>query len=294
MPITYHSGDIFWQYNQDDNTNRIYYYPPHGDGSYYTPYAWIDGCVRGGYTYSSWWALTNPRVELGAPLDITLEGTYDIDAKTGNLHISIYAEEAITLQSLKLRVALTEDSIYYSAPNGTMYHNYTLRDMIPNAAGEAISISQGQTLEFDKAFALGNTPVPHFCRLVVWVQTDSENLEILQGAAIDIEELDDGTGIDDKVELPRKFSLAQNYPNPFNAGTLIGYDLKVDSHVELCIYDILGKKIATLVNNEQFAGEKQITWNGFDDEGRSVASGVYFYKLSADGISETRQMMLVK
>ncbi len=271
----------------------MFYYPPHTDGNYYTPYAWIDGCVRGGYSYNSWWTLTQPRTVIESPLQITLNGEYDPSDSTGNLHITIYAEDPIAFEDLKLRVALTEDSIYYNAPNGTLWHNYTLRDMIPNANGESIMINQGQTLEFDRAFDCTSPLDPHFCRLVVWVQADGTAREILQGAAVMVEDLET-TSIDEPVELPHDFNLSQNYPNPFNAGTIINYVLERDSRVEISVYDILGQEIVTLIDEEKSAGQHQATWSGIDSDGKSVASGVYFYKLTADGVSESKQMMLVK
>lgn len=272
----------------------MFYYPPHTDGNYYTPYAWIDGIVRGGYSYNSWWTLTSTRIDLESPLIISLEGTYTPAQYTGNLSITIYAEDVITFSGLKLRVALTEDSIYYSGPNGTLYHNYTLRDMIPDATGTSITISQGETLEFDREFACESPLDPDYCRLVVWVQADNSGREILQGAAIMVDELDQITSVDEPTKLPREFSLTQNYPNPFNAGTQISYNLEKNSRVDLSVYDILGQKIATLVNAEQSTGTHQVTWNGTDEGGHEVASGVYFYKLNADGVSETKRMMLVK
>lgn len=91
------------------------------------------------------------------------------------------------------------------------------------------------------------------------------------------------------------YELAQNYPNPFNPSTVIRYQLPMTSDVKLEIFDILGKKVATLVSGRQEAGTYAYSWNA----GSSVASGIYFYRLQAgaNGASsfvETKKMMLVK
>jgi hypothetical protein len=97
-------------------------------------------------------------------------------------------------------------------------------------------------------------------------------------------------GVDDPPgELPQNLSLSQNHPNPFNPNTTISYNLPKTSHVSLEIYDILGRKVTTLINEEQSAGPHQAVWNAND-----VASGLYFYRLQAGEHSETRKMLLLR
>ncbi len=93
----------------------------------------------------------------------------------------------------------------------------------------------------------------------------------------------------DLTDLPSEFALLSNYPNPFNAQTVVEYQLPVSSSVKLEVYNILGSKVATLVNGEQEAGYRSVTWDASE-----VSSGVYFYKLTAGHYSETKRMMLVK
>jgi N-acetylneuraminic acid mutarotase len=88
---------------------------------------------------------------------------------------------------------------------------------------------------------------------------------------------------------PKTFLLEQNYPNPFNPSTTIRYQLPVASEVKLEVYDVLGKKVATLVSERQAAGYYQYVWNA-----NGLTSGVYFYRLQAGGFVETKKMMLVK
>jgi hypothetical protein len=104
-----------------------------------------------------------------------------------------------------------------------------------------------------------------------------------------------GTGsISEELLLPESFTLHQNYPNPFNPTTTISYDLPEQSQVTLGIYDLLGKRIKTLVNQSQDAGNKTTFWDGTDNLGRQVSAGVYLYQIQAGEFTQTRKMLLLK
>jgi hypothetical protein len=90
-------------------------------------------------------------------------------------------------------------------------------------------------------------------------------------------------------EIPKKFDLMQNYPNPFNPTTTIAYQLTKSGHVQLTIYDLLGKEIQTLVNKVQNQGKYQILF----DAGNLV-SGVYLYRLQIEGAVVTKKMIVMK
>ena len=105
------------------------------------------------------------------------------------------------------------------------------------------------------------------------------------------------TAVEDEDEItqrPSEFELHQNYPNPFNPGTQIEYTLKKTGHVTLHIYNVLGEKVKTLLDQDQPAGFYQINWDGKNDNGKPVSSGIYLYKLEVNGFSEARKMLLLK
>ncbi len=103
------------------------------------------------------------------------------------------------------------------------------------------------------------------------------------------------TGVNEtNDQLPRDFNLAQNYPNPFNPSTTIGFDLPSRSKVVLDIYDVLGRRIKTLVDGEFAAGSYDIEWDGKTSAGAPVASGVYFYRIEAGDYASSRKMLLLK
>ncbi len=103
------------------------------------------------------------------------------------------------------------------------------------------------------------------------------------------------TGVDDLGgTLPSAFSLEQNFPNPFNPTTSVEFNLPKAGYVTLSIYNILGQKVTDLVNTALSAGNKRVDWDGTDQSGRTVESGVYFYRLTSDEFTMTRKMMLLK
>lgn len=93
---------------------------------------------------------------------------------------------------------------------------------------------------------------------------------------------------------PREFTLEDNYPNPFNPHTRIAYFLPRACQVKLEVFNVLGQKIRTLVNEDQSAGNREVSWDGRNQAGEEVASGVYFYKLQAEEFTETKKMVLIR
>ena len=88
---------------------------------------------------------------------------------------------------------------------------------------------------------------------------------------------------------PFEFSLSQNYPNPFNPSTVINYSVSKDGFVSLKVYNNTGEEVAVLINGYRSAGTYNVEFNAVN-----LASGIYFYRLDASGLSSTRKMILVK
>ncbi len=101
-------------------------------------------------------------------------------------------------------------------------------------------------------------------------------------------------GVEPTVALPAELRLGQNYPNPFNPVTSIQYELPLGSFINFAIYDLLGNRIITLVNEYQAAGVQTVKWNARDRYGRPVSAGVYLYQLKGENFSESRKMILLK
>jgi len=94
--------------------------------------------------------------------------------------------------------------------------------------------------------------------------------------------------------LPHSYLLKQNYPNPFNPETRIEYNLKKDGWVKLEVFNILGQKIFTLVDQHEQKGNHFVTWNGTDQEGKPLPSGIYFYQITTDNFQKANKMILLK
>lgn len=96
------------------------------------------------------------------------------------------------------------------------------------------------------------------------------------------------------TKLPNRFMLEQNYPNPFNQVTTIEYNVPSSAQVTIEIFNMLGQKVRTLVNENKSAGTYRIEWNGNDETGQSASTGVYLYRFSAGDIVQTKKMLLLK
>jgi hypothetical protein len=99
--------------------------------------------------------------------------------------------------------------------------------------------------------------------------------------------------VEDEV-IPDVFALHQNYPNPFNPVTTLRYDLPEQSHVEIMIYDIMGREVRTLVNSHQNAGFKSVIWDARNDIGKPMSAGMYLYRISAGDFHRVKKMILLK
>jgi hypothetical protein len=102
--------------------------------------------------------------------------------------------------------------------------------------------------------------------------------------------VEEQTGLTENVDnIPVQYSLSLNFPNPFNSATTISYDLSRPGHVALEIYNILGRRVTTLVNQDQPAGHHRITWDAGE-----MPSGFYFYRIKSRDYSEKKRMLLLK
>ncbi|MFZ2325184.1 MAG: T9SS type A sorting domain-containing protein, partial [Ignavibacteriaceae bacterium] len=171
-------------------------------------------------------------------------------AKLNNVYIALYNEDNIS-------EAITT---FNEVMKNTELSNPTELSLVHNAI-ESYGITYGEEIS-----AL--SPLPNY---------ESSN-----------EEMGKQDGIDES-EIPDKYALDQNYPNPFNPSTTIKYQLPQDGFVTLKIYDILGKEIIALINEEKPAGKYEVNFNA-----SQLASGVYIYKLQSGSFTASKKLMLLK
>jgi hypothetical protein len=257
----------------------------------YSPHMFFDGNVDGGYSSGQWQGMILTEQDLDAPITIHLGGVFYPDSLAGYLYSTIFTEINPGLNNLYIRVALIENNIVRTAPNGTRNHHQVLRDMIPSTGGRGITLVEGTTVEDTLRFTVPSPLVVNNCELVVFVQSN-QNRHVLQAAKVSVPELIPD-GIDDETPVPGGFALAQNYPNPFNAQTEISFTT-AGGKTKLDIYDITGAKIATVLDASLAPGAYSIIWDGKNSMGQTVSSGTYLYRLSDDANIQTKRMTLIK
>lgn len=180
---------------------------------------------------------------------------------------------------------------------------------VSNATGETWSVYR--TLFAGSAFSAQNGFVLHFGLAdadtiehmrITWPNGETTNIEsglkLNSSVVVQVDgQLDVVTGHDsrlDPVTEPLNFSLEQAYPNPFQSSTTIAYTLAKREQVTIEVYDLLGRHITTLVDEMQGAGSKKVDWRGTDQFGKTVANGVYFYKMTSGNFVLSHKVVLVK
>ena len=128
----------------------------------------------------------------------------------------------------------------------------------------------------------------------VWANDGYDQVEASNGPRTITVDVGWYLGIDDVAVIPGVFALHQNYPNPFNPVTTIRYDVPEQSHVTMEIYNLLGQRVATLVNGIQEPGYHAILWNGTNMDGAAMSSGMYFYHIKAGDFRAVKKLILVK
>lgn len=139
--------------------------------------------------------------------------------------------------------------------------------------------------------AASSTLQPNASKSIYWViVSGSTKTEMLSNLALAVQKYSTFTSVESNTNItPKEFGLNQNYPNPFNPSTTISFNLPLRSQVTLKVYDLLGKEVAQLVNEELEAGVHSTVFNA-----SSLPSGTYYYTLTANGKSFSNKMMLVK
>jgi hypothetical protein len=152
-----------------------------------------------------------------------------------------------------------------------------------NAHGTPLATATG-TQYTDASIQLGRT---YYYKLAAFDFSGNES-NFTDEKSIMVTSVEEGNGI------PIEFALRQNHPNPFNSNTNITYNISTSGPIKLTIYDMLGKRVRTLADESQTPGSKSIYWDGTDDQGNTVASGIYFYRIVAGEFTETKKLLMLK
>jgi hypothetical protein len=227
------------------------------------------------------WFNANPRHSPGEPITLFMKNK--LGAKAGNAFKNLTNFSFVRTPRL-----MTYLMDYYVSPTGGNYsknkpgYNYLVHDMdrrtykyFTDTLNCTYSIQSPAYTGGQKGFPVGD---------LNWFPTQKADW-LAQG----------GTSVHVVEGMPAEFTLEQNFPNPFNPTTNIRFSLPKSSVVSLVIYNMLGQKVASLIDGKEFnAGNYNYTWNGKDLSGKSLSSGIYFYQLNTKDFSVTRKMLLLK
>ncbi len=203
-----------------------------------------------------------------------------VDLFFGNVAISDHAIRPITITNngdVVMIGTITGNNEFTIAPTGT-----------DGEAQLSYHIQAGQSATYDIIFTPAEI-LTYNQQITITSDDPAHQTNIInvmgQGSLV---------GNDDSHALPTITSLLGNYPNPFNPSTTISFSLKEKTKVKLEVYNVLGQKVRTLVEKDLPAGMNQVNWNGVDNSGRSVSSGVYFMRMEAGRYSSTKKMIMIK
>lgn len=278
-----HIGSGYPLYSAEAYSRWHYYPPPYYSGGawyYATPWLWYDGNPHGSYTYSTWQSKITTRMNQPANVTITMSGAYNPSTRRGYIQTQYRNDSNVTLANVRAVRVITEDSIYYSAPNGDVWHNHVVRDYLPNQNGSIITINAGATYTITDTFTLNATWVAAKCQAVSWLQSEIQLADstkpIFQGGIKNFSELPI-----EEIEInPLPSSLVWAIPNPCAAATEFVLPLRPGEPYTIFIHDVAGREINHL-SGIAAMDHGRITWNLTDRSGSRVPSGVYLFRFAS-------------
>ena len=274
--------DTIYQYDKAGNLIRKYFYSGGGGGTY------LEGMgfdPHGNFWYSSGWS-THCLYELGGIKVAEKICKFFLTPKKLNLKRNAEHTFMIHLRPCEPMDVSKGDSaeVYVDVDGDCTFESDELYPAVVNSPSMVIKVYCPDLIDNDPKvgiFSVNNIPISDTLGndIILYLDTftpKDKGPKALADAS------------------PDQFTLSQNFPNPFNPETEIFFNLPERTQVSLVIYNILGEKIKTLVSGKMDAGTYSICWNGRDEAGNSVASGIYFYRLKTENFDQTMKMALIK
>ena len=254
---------------------------PNGPDS--APHLWVDNVVNAGTYAEPMVGFLEDRARVPAPLVIDLAW----DAAAGQVTATVDVLDEIPAGEYRLFVAVTEDSVAAEGSNGEPFHNQAFRHLFPSVGGMLVAAVTGQQV-FQVPTPLSDRWDHDQLRLTAFVQSRDTG-EVQNAATVRLADL--ATAAPD---LAVAGIDVRAYPNPFNPMTRLTYRLAGQAPVFLRIHDLRGRVVRTLVDAVQPAGPHEVTWDGRDQLGSTVPSGVYLAQLRAGATLASRKLMLAR
>ena len=275
------ADDPIYNANEADAEFLIWNTP---GGADYAPHLWLDNYVDVGSVADNMPPAFEARKLVPSPLVVDIQ--YDIPGERVLVVVDIV--NAMPAANYRLFVVLTEDRIFASGTNGEDYHNQAMRQIFPDTDGVPVINTLGQQ-EFEVVAPVNGRWVFDDVRATVYVQ-NMDTGEIQNAATMFVSE-GDVTAAPSEVAAVAVPTL-DAYPNPFNPMTRVRFKLPRSGQATVRVHDLTGRVVRTLVDGSREAGRHEVIWQGRNEEGQPVASGLYLVQLrSADGVSSQKVVL---
>lgn len=270
--VEWHIGASYPLYNAEARA-KWYLYPPPYNGGYATPWLWVDGRNRS-YIYSAWENYIYDQMLVPSDVSLTHVGTtYDPVLRNGQVRVECYNAGAIPIIGAALQVVITEDSLYYTGPNGDPLHNGVCRDYVPNQNGTTLTLGPGATDTVVVPYSLDPSWVEKNVKLVVYLQNMTQQPDsskpCYQGLTGNV--LDFVAGVEESKLLTARDLRVQVSPNPCRAGCEFTLSGAAARGARIAVYSPDGR----LVSNVQTAGNRA-SWSR-----NGVSRGIYLYRVTS-------------
>jgi hypothetical protein len=273
---------------------RWHFYPPpyYSSGWYYaTPWLWIDGDKDGGYNYPNWQSQIVTEMGKTSKFTLTTWGTYSVFRGSGTIYAK-YRNDSTASVTGKIRFVVTEDSCYYSAPNGNTWHNHVARDFLPDTGGTTVTLAAGDSITVSRTFTIDAAWNQNKCKIVTWIQSNTR----LADSTIDVWQSGVKNVMDmlvdvDETKLTTLRPSVLLAPNPCVSEAKLSFSLYRGLSYTLDIYDIMGRRISTL-KGIATGDQETVTWNLRNDTGARVTSGVYFYRFDSSRLKNSGKIVV--
>ncbi len=271
-----------------ENMDRWHSYPPPAPGGYYVvPWLWYDGNQHGGTAPALWEGLITNRMAQPACCDIALSGYYAPASMAGMIHARLRNDSTAAIHGSVLFV-ITEDSLFFPAPNFDSTHNHVTRDFLPDHIGTYVQIPAGDSIVVSQAFALQAGWDPGHCNITAWLQdtviSADSTKNIYQAAIMPVA----GLGIEANTTRTAATPDLVISPNPSNGLVRITSGLFAGSEYSLSLYDCLGrpaKKLSSCVVSDGTAIDLDLARPG-------IEPGVYFILIGSGSRTVSGKVVL--
>ena len=295
VAIEYHTsfpyaGDPFYLANPAEVTARVFY-----NEIFATPSIRMDGpSIPAANNPTAYEVLYQQRKAIPSRARIELGGSYDPGTRAGEVSARVIAESAMPGDQ-RLRIALIENDIPYPAPNGIDIHHHVFRRLVPDTTGTVLAFAAPypDTVLVDLPFAVAGDWVEENVELVAFLQEQGSR-QIEQGAGAAITDLTVAVGEEPAPPAASADRLDPVRPNPFNPRAEIRFELARGGQTEVDVYDALGRRVRTLLAAKRVAGAHSLLWDGRDDAGQDVGSGIYFVRLSGPTATRVERAVLLR